>query len=114
MSRDRVEPRRAGCSYLRDSCYPSSTEYVLAQEARNTYVCGGHRLEDHSAVTTRSQFCPVTKAAEVFGTAGPRSSYGSCASAPGPSESCSKPHPLYHVRCWLSVSSNSSSLASCT
>ena len=24
-------------------------------------------LEDHSAMTTRAQFCPVAKAAEVFG-----------------------------------------------
>jgi hypothetical protein len=70
-------------------------------------------VEDHCAVTTRSQFCPVVKAAEVFcdrwtpiiirelcfGTR----SFGQLLEAA----------PLYRGQCWFSVSSNSSSLASC-
>src|SRR5262249_32328163 len=62
----RVETRRAGCSYLRTASYSSSTESVLVREVRNTYLCGSAKAEDHTTMTTRSQFCPVTKAAEVF------------------------------------------------
>src|SRR5262249_9293437 len=67
ISRDRVEPLRAGLplsagrgvffKYGIRTC-AGSTEYILVQE---------RQAEDHRAMTTRSQFCPVTKAAEVFG-----------------------------------------------
>src|SRR5262249_56784508 len=51
---------RLGCgqSILLEACPPSSTEYVLVR----------HQLaEDHGAMITYSQVCPVAKAAEVFG-----------------------------------------------
>jgi hypothetical protein len=64
-------------------------------------------------MTTRSQFCPVAKAAEVFGDRWTPIIIRRCALAPGNSESCSRPHPLYRGQCWLSVSSNLSSFASC-
>jgi len=64
-------------------------------------------------MTTRSQFCPVTKAAEVFGDRWIPIIIRSCASVPGPLESYSRPHPPYRGQFWLSVSSNLSSPVSC-
>jgi DNA-binding HxlR family transcriptional regulator len=42
---------------IRTCVVSTSTEYLLIEE---------REVEDHSAMTTQSQFCPVAKAAEVF------------------------------------------------
>src|SRR5262252_7154187 len=51
-------PLCCGQSILLEVYPPSSTEYVLARH---------HLAEDHGAMISYSQFCPVAKAAEVFG-----------------------------------------------
>jgi len=65
-------------------------------------------------MTTRSQFCPVVKAAEVFGDRWTPIIIRELCFGTRSFGELLKAAPLYRVQCWLSVSSNSSSLASYT